>query len=167
VAVLLLRDHPRQERLDSVDGAPQIHVDHEAPIVVTCLCDRPRVRDARIVEHHVHGAEYAERLVGEVDDVVELAGVTHHAVRVDPVAAQPRHCLLQTGFIDVSEHQPGAAARELLCGGEADSARASGDDCRASLESVHGATLCGQRGPFGRSHDGSPNSARMTPHGSA
>ena len=136
-----LRDQPRQERLDAVDGTPQIDVDDEAPIVVAGLGDRARVGDARVVEHHVHVVEHPERLIGEVHDVVELADVADHAVHVDPVVAQVCDRIVQRGLVDVRQHQAGTAARELFGGGETDSARSAGDDCCAPVVTVHGADL--------------------------
>ena len=64
--------------------------------------DRARIGDARVVEHHVHVAEHSKRLIGQVDDVVELADVADDAVRVDPVGAQCRNRVLQGGLVDVA-----------------------------------------------------------------
>ena len=47
--------------------------------------------------------EHPERLIGEVHDVVELAAVADHAVRVDPVVAQVCDRLVQRGLVDVRQ----------------------------------------------------------------
>ena len=106
MALAALGDQSRQERLDTVDRAPQIDIDHEAPVVVAGLDDRTGVGDAGVVEHDVDLAEHAKRLVGQVLDVVELAHVAHDTVRVDPVRAQGRDRIVQRGLIDVGEHRP-------------------------------------------------------------
>ena len=86
-------------------------------------------------------AEKAEGLVRQVNHLVEMADVAHHAVRFDPVGAQPRHGLFESRFIDICEYDAGSAAGELGGSGQTNAARTAGDDRSAPLESVHGTEL--------------------------
>ena len=101
--------------------------------------DRARVGDARVVEDHVHVAEHPKRLIGEVLDVVELAHVAD-ARRVcrSPSARRIATASFSAAWLMSRKHHPGAAARELLCRGEADAVRSAGDDCCALVEILHG-----------------------------
>jgi hypothetical protein len=157
-----LGDQPGQERLDTVNRPPQVDVDHEAPIVVAGVHDRACVGDARVVEHHVHVTEHTKRLIGQALDIVELAHVADDAVCVDAVGAQYRDRVVQRGPVDVAEHHPGAAARELPCRSEADAVRTAGDDCCALVEILHAATLRPCLGPDSPNLGGSRPMGRRT-----
>ncbi len=143
MAIPALLDHARQERLDAVDRAPQVDVDHPAPVAVGDVSDRASIGDACVVEDQVHLAEQAEGFVGEVLDGVKLADVAQHTVCFRAVGAEPLDRLVQRGLVDVGEHDPGTAASEFPRRRETDTARASGDYRSAPLESLHGAKTIG------------------------
>src|ERR1700761_3543821 len=50
VAAGALLEQPGQERLDGMDRAPQVNVDHPAPVVVRHLRDRTRDHNAGVAE---------------------------------------------------------------------------------------------------------------------
>ena len=66
VAALAAGDHARDERLDAVDHAPEVHAEDPLPVA---MGGRPRGRpgaaDAGVVAEDVHGAEARERLLGQ------------------------------------------------------------------------------------------------------
>ena len=111
VAVPALLDQARQERLDAVDRAPQVDVDHPAPVAVGDVGDRAGVGDARIVEDQVHLAQQAERFVGEVLDGVQLRDVAETPCASAPSARSRSTACVERGLIDVGEHDPGTATR--------------------------------------------------------
>jgi hypothetical protein len=117
-----------------MDRAPQVDVDDPAPVFVRHLRDRTRHDNARVAEDDVNLAEQAEGLVREVDHVVEVPDVAHHAVRVKPLGVQPCHSPFQRRLIDVGKHHAGSAAGELGGGGQANAIGAAGDDCSAARE---------------------------------
>src|SRR5438128_1458033 len=82
------------------------------------------------------GAEEIEGFVGEGLDVVVRGDVAHHAVGVDTGTSQLVYRLVKGRLLDVGQHEPRPAPAQLLCGGEPDPARPSGDDCSASGELV-------------------------------
>src|SRR5262245_31750343 len=60
---------------------------------------------------------------------------------VDATGAQIRDGVVNCGLVDVAEHHPGAAARELCCCSEADPVGAARDDRCSSVEILQAATL--------------------------
>ncbi len=136
-----LLEQSRQESLDGVDGAPQIDVDHPAPVVVRHLRDRTSDHDAGVAEHHIDLAEKTKRLVGQVRHLLEKPNIAHHTVRLKSLRLQMRDSLLERRLVDVGENETCSAPCQLGCGGETDTVRAAGDDGALPLESTHGATV--------------------------
>ena len=64
MSALAVREQPRQERLDPVDGAAEQHAEAPVPVVVPGERDRPEDAHARVVAEDVHVAEDALCLVG-------------------------------------------------------------------------------------------------------
>jgi hypothetical protein len=132
---------PGQERLDGMDRAPQVDVDHPAPVVVRHLRDRTRDHNAGIAEDHVDLTEKTKCLIGEVNHLLEIPDIAHHAVRFEPLGLQMRDRLLQRRLIDVGEHDSRSPPCELGRGRETDTVCAAGDDGAFAFISVHGATV--------------------------
>ncbi len=139
MTVPALFEHPGQERLDTVDRAPQVDVHHPAPVAVGDVGNRSGVSDPGVVEHQVHLAEQAEGFVGKLLDRLQPRDVADDAVRLDTVRAQLLDGRVKRGLIDVGQYDSRASPGELLCAGEPDTARTAGDHRSASLECLHGA----------------------------
>ena len=68
-------DHRRHERLDDVDRAHQVDVDHRLPVLMGEPVDRAPRRDARDVHHHVHGGVAGMDVGGEAGHLVVVGDV--------------------------------------------------------------------------------------------
>ena len=143
MATRTLLEQPRQKRLDSMDGAPQVDIDHPAPVVMRHLRDRTRDDNAGVAEDDVDLAEKPKCLVRKVNHLIEMSDVAHHGVRVKPLGMQVCHRLLQRRLIDVGEHNACSTASQLGGSSEPDAIRTAGDDGSFSFEptfeTVHGA----------------------------
>src|ERR1700749_4212774 len=124
-----------------MNRAPQVDVDHPAPVVVRHLSDRACDHDAGIAEDHVDLTEKTKRLIGQVDNLLEIPDVTHHAVRFEPLGLQVRDRLLQRRLIDIGQYDTRSPTCELGSGRETDTVCAAGDDGAFAFISVHGATV--------------------------
>ena len=81
VAVL---DEVRQERAVAVDDAPQVDLEHPAPLVLDdpLAARRPDAGDAGVVAQHVHAAERVDRRVAQAVDRVAVGHVRRNADRL-------------------------------------------------------------------------------------
>jgi hypothetical protein len=137
VAALALLDDALGEGLDAVDDAPEVDVDHPAPVVVGHAHDRAAHRDARVEEYDVHAAHRIECSVGQGVDRLAVADVAHDALRLHAERADLRDRGVERAALDVGEHEAHALARERLCGGEADTARAARDHRHPIPQLIH------------------------------
>jgi hypothetical protein len=90
----------------------------------------------------VHGRQMAERLVGELRQMVEAPHVARNTKGIDTFGTQALDGLLQRRHIDIGDDDPGTPGAEFPRRGEADSARATRYDRATTLDSVHRRTLC-------------------------
>jgi hypothetical protein len=105
------------------------------------LRDRTCDHNAGIAEDHVDLTEKTECLIGEVNHLLEVPDITHHAVRFEALSLQMRDGLLQGRLVDVGEHDTRSSPCKLGRGGETYTVRAAGDDGAFAFISVHGATV--------------------------
>ncbi len=120
-----------------MDRAPQVDVDHPTPVVVRHLRDRTRHHNAGIAEDPVDLTQKTKCLISEVNHLLEIPDITHHAVRFEPLGLQMRDRLLQGRLVDVGEHDTHSPPCELGRSRETDTVCTAGDDGAASFESVH------------------------------
>ena len=119
---LPLRDHPRHERLDAVDHAPEVHAEDPLPVAMRGRLETAPQRDARVVAEHVHLAEGRDRAVGQRLDRRELRHVGTDTERLAAAAPHGRDGLREGALVDIGDDHLRALAREALDHGAADPA---------------------------------------------
>jgi hypothetical protein len=113
----------RQEYFDAVDHTPEVDVDDPSPVLVGQVLHPALDCDAGVVADHVDVSEAGER---ERCDVPDRFQVTH--VGADADEAHGRRGRIEGVLFDVGDDDLHAFRDEPAGHGEADAARAAGDD---------------------------------------
>ena len=129
MAAAARRDHRRQERLDDMNRAHQVDVDHRLPMLMGELVDGAPRRHTRDVHHHIHCRVASVDVRRERGHLV-VVGDVEGAV-FGHLGAQ-RTCvgdgLLQALGVAVGEIELGAVGGQLQRGRAADPAGGPGDE---------------------------------------
>jgi hypothetical protein len=143
VAFLAVGDHSRQEGLDAVDHAEDVHREHPAPIRKRQLPDGHVLQraDAGVVAEHVDRPEAANRLGLQRLHRFEAGDVRRNSDRVRAGGFQLVDCAAERRLLDVGEHDAHPLGGEPPADREADPTGAAGDDGVLSGEVLHPAAL--------------------------
>ena len=124
----------RQERVQAVDHAPQVHAEHPLPVGEGLVHDQPAAADARVVAQQMCGAEPLTNVVRE----------RLHRSRVADVGAHPHHAELgrrriERTSLDVGDHDVHARIAESSRERLADATCAARHDRDFAPEHAHAA----------------------------
>src|SRR5438477_7082981 len=151
MALFLLRDHDRQQRLDAVNDAP--HVDGNTPCPIVEI-DVPHVAapargDTGIQERHVHFAVGAYGVVGHRLDRVPSCEVGRHTGHIEGLFAHLGDGICERGPLDICQDHLHAELGEHLPGGATNATGTTGHHRYFSSEVLHSSSLsrihCGSR----------------------
>ena len=140
VPLLALFEHGREERLDAVDDAPEVHAERPVPVLDGVLPElRPlaTTADAGVVEQQVHLAVGVQRLLGQLLDRLRARHIGQHTDNVVLRLLHLLHCGVQRLLLDIGEYDLHALASEALRERPAHPARPTGDHGHFALEVTH------------------------------
>jgi hypothetical protein len=123
VPAVLVGLEDREEVVDAVDHAPQVHVDDPLPVVEREVGDVADRADAGVVGDDVRGAEALDDLSGQRGDAVRLRDIALDARR-----PELRGRRLQGAVLDVGDDDLHALADQGVRDALADPRCAAGDD---------------------------------------
>jgi hypothetical protein len=119
-------------RLQPVEGAGEVHVDHVLPVLARHLLDHRRADDAGVVHQARHGAEATHGLLDGAGCEVRIGDAADH--RHHPVRWQQRGRFGQRLRVHVQDHGVAAQLHHQLGRGAADALAGAGDDDGAAFQ---------------------------------
>ena len=134
-----LSDHPRDERLDAVQHAEEVHRDHAVPRVHLVVEEVAPATDAGVEERDVDFAVVVEGLVGEVLHRRQVGDVGRHSDHVVALGTELLDGLVKGFLVEVGEHHLHAVLGEERARGAPDASltATTGDDRHLACEILH------------------------------
>ncbi len=131
-----VRPDPRDERLQAVHGAAEVHAENPIPVVVARRANVVEQIDPGIVAEDVHLAEHLLGLIrrprhgGAIRDI--------EPKRMHLPAAEGLHRLIEMVLADIGDDDVHTGRTERLGHAKADAAPATGDEGRHACNVSHG-----------------------------